>query len=309
MVQLAKDSTTTTPGAATFSSRRAWILAARPKTLPAAISPVLVGCALAYAEGAFALLPAVAALLVALLLQIGANLANDYFDFFKGADTPDRLGPTRVVASGLITPEQMRTGIVLVFGAAALAGLYLAFIGGWPLLAVGAAVIVAAIAYTGGPWPFGYYGLGDIVVFLTFGLAAVVGTYYVQALRVTALALLAAIPPGALITDILVVNNLRDLDTDRRAGKHTLAVLIGANLTRLEYALLMIVAYAIPLGMWVGAGRTIWIMLPWLSAPIAWKLVRALYRAGEGHTYNVLLARTAQLTLLFCVLLAAGFVL
>jgi len=309
MVQLAKDSATTTSSVATLSSRRAWILAARPKTLPAAVSPVLIGCALAYAEGAFALLPAVAALLVALLLQVGANLANDYFDFFKGADTPERLGPTRVVASGLITPDQMRMGIALVFGAAALAGLYLTFVGGWPLLVVGAAIITAAIAYTGGPWPFGYYGLGDVVVFLTFGVIAVVGTYYVQALRVTGLALLAAVPPGALITDILVVNNLRDLDTDRRAGKHTLAVLIGANLTRLQYALLLVAAYAIPLGLWAGAGQTIWIMLPWLSIPISWRLIRALYRAREGRTYNTLLARTAQLTLLFSVLFAAGLVL
>ncbi len=288
---------------------RAWLLAARPRTLPAAVSPVLIGAAMAYAEGAFAPLPAVAALAVALLLQIAANFANDYFDFFKGADTPDRIGPTRMVASGLITPQAMRAGMAAVFGAAAVAGLYLVFVGGWPLLIVGVAIIVAAVAYTGGPWPFGYHGLGDLVVFLTFGPVAVAGTYYVQSLQVTGLALLAAVPPGTLITAILVVNNLRDIETDRSVGKRTLAVFIGPRWTRLEYVLLLAVAYVIPLWLWAAGGQPVWVLLPWLSLPLAVRLARAIYRAADGPTFNAILARTARLSLIFGFLFAVGLAL
>lgn len=288
---------------------RAWLLAARPRTLPAAVSPVLIGAALAHAEGAFTLLPAVAALAVALLLQIGANFANDYFDFFKGADTPGRIGPTRMVASGLIAPRAMRAGMAVVFGAAAVAGLYLVLVGGWPLLIVGVAIIAAAVAYTGGPWPFGYHGLGDLVVFLTFGPVAVVGTYFVQSLRVTGLSLLAAVPPGTLITAILVVNNLRDIQTDRSAGKRTLAVFIGPRWTRLEFVLLLAVAYAIPLGLWAAVGHPVWVLLPWFSLPLAAQLARAIYRAADGPTFNAILARTARLSLLFGFFFAVGLAL
>jgi len=285
---------------------RVWLLASRPKTLPAAIAPVLVGTALAYREGAFVLPAAVAALAVALLLQVGANFANDYFDFFKGADTPERIGPVRVVASGLLSPRKLRVGMIVVFGAATLAGLYLVFRGGVPLLIVGAGVILAAIAYTGGPWPFGYYGLGDAVVFLCFGFIAVAGTYYVQALRLTPLAFLVAVPAGALVTDILVVNNLRDIETDHRAGKRTLAVLLGASRTIIEYVLLLALAYVVPLLLWARGGQAGWVMLPWLSLPLAVRLVREIRIAHEGPVFNNLLARTAQLALLFDLLFALG---
>ncbi|NOZ05320.1 MAG: 1,4-dihydroxy-2-naphthoate polyprenyltransferase [Chloroflexi bacterium] len=285
---------------------RVWLLASRPKTLPAAIAPVLVGTALAYRDGAFVLLAAVASLVVALLLQVGANFANDYFDFFKGADTPERVGPVRVVASGLLSPRRLRVGMAVVFGAAGIAGLHLVFRGGLPLLIVGAGVIVAALAYTGGPWPFGYYGLGDVVVFLCFGLIAVAGTYYVQALRLTALSAWSAIPPGLLVTAILVVNNLRDIDTDRRAGKRTLAVLLGATRTRMEYVLLLALAYVVPLLLWARGGQSGWVMLPWLSLPLAAHLVRETLVAGDGPSFNVILARTAQLALLFDLLFALG---
>jgi 1,4-dihydroxy-2-naphthoate octaprenyltransferase len=235
-----------------ISPARAWLLAARPKTLPAALAPVLVGTALAFHDGAFAPLPALAALLGALLLQIGSNFANDYFDFFKGADTHERLGPVRVTASGLISPGQLRWGMVAVFGLAALDGLYLIQVGGWPILAVGVASILAALLYTGGPFPFGYYGLGDLFVFIFFGLVAVCGTYYVQALTLTGPVVLAAVPPGLLITAILVVNNLRDIETDAKAGKRTLAVMLGRDGTRAEYRLLLALAYILPLALWLG---------------------------------------------------------
>jgi 1,4-dihydroxy-2-naphthoate octaprenyltransferase len=286
-----------------------WLLAARPKTLPAAVGPVLVGTALAWADDAFALGPALAALMGALLLQIGSNFANDYFEFFRGAATADRLGPPRATAAGLITPAEMRWGMVAIFGAAALVGLYLVWVGGWPVVAIGLASIGAALAYTGGPFPFGYYGLGDLFVFLFFGLVAVCGTYYVQAGAVTATALLAAVPPGLLITAILVVNNLRDIDTDRRANKRTLAVMLGRQATLVEYTALLAGAYVVPLILWLGMVRTPWLLLPWLTAPLAVRLRRSLGQAQTGPTFNALLADTARLSLIFSGLLAAGFVL
>ena len=288
-----------------ISPARAWLLAARPKTLPAALAPVLVGTALALHDDAFALLPALAALVGALLLQIGSNFANDYFDFFKGADTHERLGPVRVTASGLISPAQLRWGMVAVFGLAALDGLYLIQVGGWPILAVGVASILAALLYTGGPFPFGYYGLGDLFVFIFFGLVAVCGTYYVQALTLTWPAVVAAVPPGLLITAILVVNNLRDIETDAKAGKHTLAVRLGREATRLEYRLLLGVAYLLPLLLWVVLGYSPAVLLPWSTAPLALKLHGQINNV-DGPTLNATLAGTARLSLLFSLLLAAG---
>ncbi|MCL4861607.1 MAG: 1,4-dihydroxy-2-naphthoate polyprenyltransferase [Caldilineaceae bacterium] len=288
---------------------RAWLLAARPKTLPAAVGPVLVGAALAYSDGRFAAGPALAALVGALLLQVGSNLANDYFDFFRGADLADRLGPTRVTAAGLISPAGMRAGMGVVFGLTALIGLYLIRMGGWPILAVGAASIVAALAYTGGPFPFGYHGLGDLFVFLFFGLVAVCGTYYVQALTVTPAVLLAAVAPGLLITAILVVNNLRDIDTDRRANKRTLAVILGRRATLLEYRALLAGGYFVPLLLWLGAGRAVWVLLPWVTIPLAWRLQQTLAQAIDGPTFNATLAGAARLSLLFSLLLAIGLLL
>lgn len=293
----------------TISTRQAWLMAARPKTLPAAVGPVLVGAALAYADGAFQLLPALACLLGALLLQIGSNFANDYFDFFKGADTHDRLGPPRVTASGLLTPTQVRWGMVVIFGAAVLVGVYLIVQGGWPILVIGVAAILVALAYTGGPFPFGYYGLGDFFVFIFFGLVAVGGTYYVQALRFSPWIVLAAVPAGVLITNILVVNNLRDLETDRRASKRTLAVLLGRRATQNEYLLLLVVAYAIPLIFGLTGHWPWWTLLSWLTIPLAVGLVKKVLSATDGPTLNATLAGTARLSLLFNLLLAIGLVL
>ncbi len=293
----------------TITRWQAWKLAARPKTLPAALSPVIVGTALAVADDGFAWLPALAAAAGALLLQILSNFANDYSDFFRGADTPDRLGPVRVTSAGIITPAAMRKGILAVIAASALVGLYLVWVGGWPILLIGVASIVAALAYTGGPFPFGYYGLGELFVFLFFGVAAVCGTYYVQTLTLTPAAVTASFAVGALVTAILVVNNYRDIDTDRRAGKRTLAVRLGRRGAQIEYAGLLAFAFLLPPVMWLLEDAGPWVLATWLTAPLAVQLVRTLATVTDGPTLNRTLAGTARLGLLFSLLLAAGIVL
>jgi 1,4-dihydroxy-2-naphthoate octaprenyltransferase len=305
---MAAPTTPATPPAV-ITRREAWILAARPKTLPAALSPVIVGAALAWADGVFDLLPALAAAAGALLLQILSNFANDYSDFFRGADTAERLGPIRVTAAGLISPRELRLGIGVVIALAVLLGLYLVWVGGWPILAIGVTAILAALAYTGGPFPFGYYGLGELFCFLYFGVAAVCGTYYVQAHSLPLFVLLASVPVGLLVTAILVVNNYRDIDTDRRAGKYTLAVRLGRRGARIEYVALLVVAYAIPVLLWLRFGFNTWLLLPWLTLPLAVRLVRTLATATDGPTLNKTLAGTAQLGLLFSLLFALGIVL
>jgi 1,4-dihydroxy-2-naphthoate octaprenyltransferase len=294
--------------AATITPARAWLLAARPRTLPAALAPVIVGTALAIRDNAFAPGPALAAVVVALLLQIAANFANDVFDFRRGADTAERLGPTRVTQSGLIPPDRVLAATIGVAALASLAGLYLAWRGGLPILLLGVAAVIATFAYTGGPFPLGYNGLGELFVLIFFGFVAVAGTYYVQALRLTGLVLAAAIPIGALVTNILVVNNLRDLETDRAAGKHTLAVRLGRARTQLEYLLLLAVAYLAPPLLWLFGGLTPWALLPWLTLPLAARLVRQT-RQEAGRALNKTLAGTAQLELLFSILFAIGILL
>ncbi|MCS6828726.1 MAG: 1,4-dihydroxy-2-naphthoate polyprenyltransferase [Caldilinea sp.] len=292
----------------TITRRQAWILAARPKTLPAALSPVIVGTAFAFTDGSFAWLPALAAALGALLLQILSNFANDYSDFFRGADTPDRLGPVRVTSAGLIHPEEMRRGIIVVIGLSALVGLYLIGVGGWPILAIGVAAILAALAYTGGPFPFGYYGLGELFVFLFFGVAAVCGTYYVQTLTLTPPVVIASFAVGALVTAILVVNNYRDVETDRRAGKRTLAVRLGRRGTQIEYVALLAFAYAMAFVLWLFLNAGTWVLLTLLTLPSAARLIHTVKVSTDGPTLNHALAGTAQLALLFSLLLAAGVI-
>jgi 1,4-dihydroxy-2-naphthoate octaprenyltransferase len=283
-------------------------LAARPKTLPAAAAPVVVGTAAAFSDGAVRWGPALAALLGALLLQIGSNLANDVFDYKKGADATGRLGPVRVTQAGLLTPGQVLAGMWLTFGLAALIGLYLVWVGGWPIVAVGLAAIVSAIAYTGGPFPLGYHGLGDLFVFIFFGLVAVTGTYYVQAGAVSSLAVWVAAPVGLLVVNILVVNNLRDIDSDRAAGKKTLAVRLGAGGARAEYMLLLALAYAAPPLMWLVGVASGWVLLAWLSMPAAAASIRLVLRQ-TGRPLNQALAGSARLALVYALLLAAGLVL
>jgi len=285
-----------------------WITAIRPATLPAAIAPVLVGTAAASREGLFHPLVFATTLGAALLIQIATNLSNDLFDFQRGADTPERMGPTRVTQSGLITPEQMRTAMFVSFGAAATGGLYLVAVGGWPIVIIGVLSIAAGISYTGGPWPLGYHGLGDLLVFVFFGLVAVTGTYYLQTQTLSAAAFFGAVPVGFLVTAILVVNNLRDIDTDLRAGKLTLAVRIGDRATRLQYATLLGGTYgASTLFLFTHAAAAA--CLPWLSAPMAIGLARTVLSGATGHALNPVLKRTALLHLAFGVLLALGLVL
>ena len=283
----------------------AWILAARPRTLPAAAAPVLVGIGLAVRELQFDAINAAAAFFIAILLQIGANLANDLFDHERGTDTPDRLGPARATAQGWLTPREMRSGIGVVFGLAALLGLMLYLDKGWPVLAIGLAAILAALAYTGGPFPYGYYALGDVFVFIFFGLAAVAGTYFVQAGGVSLTVWLASIPMGLLIVNILVVNNVRDIRTDRVAEKRTLAVLLGRRAMEIEYLLCLIGAYLVPLLMAFSGLLSYWILIVWITLPQGWSLYRLL-RKAEGPVLNLVLAYTAQLSLVYAALFAAG---
>ena len=283
----------------------AWKLAIRPRTLPAATAGVLMGCALAWHDGYFRFDTALACLFTALLLQIGSNLANDVFDFERGTDTPERLGPVRVTQAGMLTATQVKQGMFVVFALAACFGLYLAWLGGWKILLVGIVAILSAIAYTGGPFPLGYYGLGDLFVFLFFGLAAVAGTYFVQAGFVSTAAWWMSIPPGLIITAILVVNNLRDLENDGKAGKHTLAVMFGEQATKIQYLLCMIMAYLIiPVAAWLGIVP--WLtLLTWLSLPLAIKTSRVVF-TRIGTPLNAALGGTGQVALLFSVLFWIG---
>ncbi len=285
-------------------SPRAWLLAARPATLPAAVAPVAVGTACAVAAGGFRAGPAVAAAVGALLLQISANFANDVFDFEKGADREDRLGPPRAVQSGLLSPAAMRRGLVAVLAAALAIGVYLAAVAGWPVVAIGIASIAGAVAYTGGPFPLGYHGLGDLMVLLFFGFVAVCGTAFVQLGGVPALAVAAAVPVGALATAILVVNNLRDRAGDAIAGKRTLAVRLGASGARVEYAALLAVAYAVPIALAVQRGQ--WLLAaPVVTAPWAVRLASSIWRR-DGLALNPCLPATARLLLLHSVVWAAA---
>lgn len=285
---------------------RVWLLAARPATLPAAVVPVVVGTAAALHGGKpLQLAPFVAALLASLLIQVGTNLANDVFDFQRGADTAERLGPTRVTHAGLVSPKEVLTATYLTFGLAALIGVYLITVGGWPILLIGALSILAGLAYTGGPFPYGYYALGDLLCFIFFGLLAVIGSAYLQILTVTPLVIWATVPTGCLVTAILVVNNLRDIDTDRGVGKTTLAVVLGQHGTRIEYCALLLVAYLVPLVLFLLGELGPLFILPWLSAPLAIWLARFISRT-EGRPLNKALKRTGQLHLLFGLLFAAS---
>jgi len=305
---------------ADISRREAWLMAARPQTLPAGAAPVLIGVGLAVADGTFAPLPAVAALVGALLIQIGTNFANDYYDAVKGTDTADREGFTRVTAGGLIAPAAVKRAMAATYGLALVVGLSLVAVGGVPILVVGLSSIVAGLLYTGGPYPYGYYGLGDLFVFVYFGLVAVTGTYYVQAVAtmsvgpfplglpagsVTAAALLAGTGAGALATNILVVNNIRDRETDREAGKRTLAVMIGYRWSRVEYLALQTVASAVPLIL-VAMGYSPAVLVAFASLPLAVVVGRTVLTETTGSALNPALERTGQLLALYAVLLAAG---
>jgi 1,4-dihydroxy-2-naphthoate polyprenyltransferase len=285
---------------------RLWWMAARPRTLPAAVAPVLVGTALAATEGTFYGLRFAAAMLGALFIQIGTNLSNDYSDARRGADTEDRLGPVRVTAGGLVPPRQVLVATYVAFGMAVLAGTYLIVTAGWELLLVGAASILAGVLYTGGPRPYGYEGLGELFVFLFFGIVAVTGSYFAQVERVSPEALMLAVPVGLLAAAILVVNNVRDLETDRRAGKRTLAVRMGRGPTRRMYAAMLALAFVTAPLPWPLGDLDAWMLLPLAAVPLAVPLVRTVATRTDGTALNGALAGTGMLQLAFCLLLSAG---
>ena len=288
---------------------RIWLMAARPRTLPAAVAPVLVGTSLAGFAHVFYPLRFVAALLGALFIQVGTNLSNDYSDARRGADAEDRLGPVRVTAGGLVPPRQVLIATYVSFGLAVLFGIYLVAVAGWQLLIVGAASILAGVAYTGGPKPYGYEGLGEVFVFLFFGVVAVAGSFFVQVKTLDWEAFALAVPVGLLAAGILVVNNVRDIDSDRRAGKRTLAVRLGRERTRWLYAAVVYVAYLLTPVTWVFGPTTAWVMLPWLTLPLAAAVVRIVRARTDGPSLNGALARSGMLQLAFCVLLSAGLLL
>lgn len=287
-------------------SLRAWILAIRPPTLTAAVVPVAVGTGVAIRDGYWMPVAALAALVGALALQIGANFANDLSDFRRGADTADRLGPPRATQLGLLTQRQVTGGILVSFLVATLAGLYLVYLGGWPIIAIGLASMLAAVTYTGGPWPFGYRGLGEVFVFVFFGVVAVAGTYYVQAGGISGHVVGASIPVALTVTAILVVNNVRDIDTDRLAGKYTLAVYLGRKLARTEFVVVVAGAYLAAAALWIMGDFSGWVLLSWLSVPVAVVPAGAVLARTDGPALNEALRSTARLHFVFGILLALG---
>ena len=288
---------------------QAWWLAIRPKTLPAALSPVLLGGAFAFSIGQFRFWPWLAAVLIAELLQIAANLANDVGDFSRGLDTPARTGPTRVTEHGLLTAKQVWLGVWVVLGLSALIGVYMIWLGGWPVVVLGVASIISALAYTAGPFPLSYIGLADLFVMLFFGYAAVGGTVYVMAGSLPEAVWYCSTAAGALTVNILVINNVRDMESDRAAGRKNIPIVFGRKAAEWEYALMLILAFAVPVVLiWRGLADY-WVLLSWLSLPSGVKLWHTLRAGVSGPALNPILGKTAQHLLLYCVLLSAGLVL
>jgi 1,4-dihydroxy-2-naphthoate octaprenyltransferase len=299
---------------------KAWLIAARPQTLPAALAPVAVGTGLAYHDGYLAVLPALVALLGATLIQIGTNFANDYYDAVQGADTEAREGFTRVTAGGLIPPGQVKAGMYLTFALAICSGTYLVYVGGVPILVIGLLSVLSGIAYTGGPYPLGYHGLGDVFVFVFFGLVAVTGTYYVQAVTYLAEPLSTTIPPGtvplsavvaslpvaAISTNVLVVNNVRDKEEDATTGKRTLAVRFGYGFARAEYVGLLVLAYAVPVYFWLRPGFGATVLLPLVTMPIAGRVALTVLTETRGEKLNPALEDTGKLLAAYALLFALG---
>ena len=290
----------------------AWWEAARPRTLPASVAPVLVGTAAAERVGRdladLRVGPFLLAMLVALALQVAVNFANDYFDGVAGVDTEARVGPRRAVASGLVTPGEMKAAMLVALGVAGVAGLALAALAGWELLLVGVAALVATVGYSGGPRPYASAGLGEVFVFVFFGLVATVGSAYVQDERLTWLAVVAAVPMGLLATALLVVNNLRDIPTDREVGKVTLAVRLGEAGTRRLYVALVALALLVPVGLALGTGEG-WDLLPLLAAPFAWQGIALVRHAPIGPRLIEALGHTARAQLVVAVLFTLALLL
>ena len=291
-----------------ISKWETWVLASRPKTLLASAVPVIIGSSIAVFDNEFKPIAAFFALICSALIQIGTNFVNDLYDFLHGTDKKDRVGPTRVLAAGLVTPNEMKIAITIIFGLSFLLGLYLVYVGGWIILLIGILSIMAGIAYTAGPLPLAYNGLGDIFVFIFFGFVGTVGTYYVQALQLTPLVFWVSVPVGALITNVLVVNNYRDIDEDKLNGKHTLAVKWGQKFTRLQYVVFTVISYAILLVVYFTYKQELIIFLPVLSLPLAIKLIKMIYTL-EGKELNKTLELTAKLSAIYGILFALGILL
>jgi 1,4-dihydroxy-2-naphthoate octaprenyltransferase len=284
------------------------MLAARPKTLPASLVPALAGGAIACAERAFYFWPFIAAVFGALMIQIGANFANDLFDHLKRTDTPERIGPTRATQAGLVTPRQMAAATAIVFSLATLAGVYLVYRGGWPIVIIGLSSIACGILYTAGPVALGYIGLADLFVLVFFGPVALAGTYYVQALTVTRPIIIAGFAFGMISVAILTVNNLRDIDTDRKGGKNSLAVLFGRNFARMEYCLMLAGAVIIAAVLAI-TQRKPYLVLTVLYLPLAVAPLKAVFTTTDGETLNNTLAATGRLLLVYGVLFCLGWAL
>ncbi len=294
-------------GLMAYSKSGVWVLAARPKTLWAAVAPVLIGTAMAFDSKTGHWPSALAALVGAILIQIGTNFANDYFDFKKGTDQHQRLGPTRMTQAGLIKPQSMRTATIIVFSLALLVGVYLVWRGGWPILAIGLLSILFGIIYTGGPYPLGYHGLGEIFVLVFFGPVAVGGTYYVQALDINSIVLFAGLPPGLFSVAILTVNNLRDIESDRLAGKKTLAVRFGRTSARIQYAVSIAAATFMPVLVCLTTRRHFFSLLSLLVLPAAIPAIKTAFGKTDGPALNNVLAKTGKLLLLYSLIFSVGW--
>ncbi len=285
-----------------------WIEAARPKTLAAAFVPVLTGGSLAYAHNNFDIFTTIVALACAFLIQIGTNFANDYFDFKKGADTDQRIGFQRATATGLIHPGQMLAATIISMSIAFIFGLYLVWVGGWVILVIGILSLAFGILYTGGPFPLGYNGLGDLFVFIFFGIIAVTGTYYVNALGWSFQSFIISIPVGALSVNILVVNNLRDIEQDRIANKKTLGVLFGENALKAEYITMLLISYGSVFFFWIKTGNFFTAILPVIALPFAIPAVKEVLYHSDKRVLNKTLEKTARFMVIFGVLLSAGLI-
>jgi len=292
-----------------MSKFQIWILAVRPKTLWAAVAPVVIGSAMAYESAVFALLPALMALLGAIAIQIGTNLANDYYDFKKGADSGERLGPMRVTQAGLVSPKAVKNTAILAFSIASVAGVYLVYLAGWPIVIIGVVSIVFGVLYTAGPYSLADLGLGEIFVLIFFGPVAVAGTYYVQAMTITNETIIAGLGPGLFSVAILAVNNLRDIDSDRIAGRKTLAVRLGLRFARYEYLIAVIVASSVPIRPYTLRPEHPWLFLTLIVSLIAIPSIRKVFTSRDGEVLNKVLADTGKLLLLYSVLFAVGWIL
>lgn len=291
-----------------FKEIKIWIDAARPKTLWASVAPVLIGTAMAYSDGKWNPLIALLTMFSAVLIQIGTNYANDYFDFFKGADTQDRIGPRRATGSGLIKPETMKIAFSLTFALSVVFGLYLIGWGGWPILIIGTFSILFGILYTGGPFPLGYKGLGEIFVLIFFGPVAVGGTYYLQTLEINLTVILAGLSPGLISTALLTVNNLRDIHTDRKAGKRTLAVRFGPIFARVEYFLSVLIACTMPLVLLIVDPAHPYSLAAILVIILAGPPIKAVLFDEISPELNTALASTGKILLFYSLVFSLGWI-